>query len=326
MEGVIPMYKSRIARLPAGLVLSGILVTAGCVGTQSMSNVARTGDTVMVAFGPESDPVPYRREDLRAEIKDFNNVVYPVTIRAVVNVYADPTSRVGADKGNFFDSVGLRSAVVDLVTPGTGAKPSLAVGAAKLSLRRLSDNAPVASDMQLTILSGTGAINPLQDQFTGLSFITALEARPQVRFRIAPLVATYDQLVGAAEIELRLPLSALAGMPETSWPTAVQTSSDQHLRFSAAYVQEGTDHVIRAAMVNPVGMRRAQSISLLDGYRGTSPYETLRLAVAWGTPEISTSYAPETFDRALVVNATRSFRVFGTDGADLTAHFALVTE
>ena len=305
-----------------------LLTLAGCVGQQSMSSSARMGETVMVAFGAESSAPQYRKEELYAQLTDSAMTTVEVKIRAFVNIYADPTSRIGSDKADVFDEAGLRAAVIDLVDPNTGAVPTTIVqpGAAQLALRKRSNSAAVASGIKVQILSGTGTPNPINEQIFGESYVEGLVARPQVRFRVAPVLASYNQPVGSIEFELRFPRSLLDGMPETSWPEAILTSANQHLRFSSRYFLRGTDHVIKVLMVNPDGVAKQDTIGVVQGYRGTSPYQGLRFAIAWGVSLRQTTYPVETFDPAVITAATRTFRVFDVAGADITSNFNLITE
>jgi hypothetical protein len=190
-----------------------------------------------------------------------------------------------------------------------------------LALKRVGDGAIVASNINIQILNGTGTLHPFAEQILGLSYVEALTARPQVRYRLNP-APSYGVLVGAVEFELRFPRSALGTLPETSWPQAVPISDDQHLRFSTRYFQQGSDQVIRVIMVNPEGF--TGGMSPVVGYRGRSWYSTLRFAIVWGDATRQTSYPPDTFSRSVITNAPKVFRVFDTTGADVSSNFTLV--
>ncbi len=308
------------------VILTFILTGAGCIGKNSLSSYARTGDTVMVAIGGEGDVLFLRKEDLTAHLTDSLNFTRPVKVRAVINVYPDPSSRVGAEKADGgFDSWGLRTAVVDLVDPVTGDAPTFAFGNAKLAIKRKVGGAVVATDMALEILPGTGVRNPLAEIVFGNSYVEALEARPQVRYRVRVNAGAPSPVLSAVEFELRIPQSALAGVPATSLPQAVQIANDQNTRFSARHFQEGSFHVVKALLINPNGISNAV-VSAADGYLGTSKYGSLRWAVAYGDALLAVSYPPEPLPRAVVTGGTVSFRVYDVAGADVTDNFTLAVE
>lgn len=307
--------------------LVSICALSACTGSDSVSSYARSGDTVIVALGGDDAPL-VTRANLIAEIRDAQGAVVPIRVREVFHVYADPTSRVAAANGSAINYIGLRSAVLDLITPSSSlSNPipvTIAPGAGLLTVRKLSGGF-LTQNTRINILSGTGSINPLSEQVFGQSYVQALAPRPQVRFAVAPVSQApgYERHLGSIEVTLRYPAAAAQGLPATSLPQAIQDVHDQHLQFITRHYQEGSYNVIKAIMVNPHGIKRTGA-DPVPHYEGMSDYVALRFAVAWGDTVLRTSYPPETFDRTVIANADISFSVFDTSGADATPAFQLI--
>lgn len=311
-----------------GIAVALVAFGAGCTGNNSMSSYARTGDTVLVAFGSVNDVPYYRTEDLKAELTDSASNMKAVKIRFVANVYPDPTSRLAAE-GSGASTIGLRSAVIDLVDPSTGTPPALSTGPAKLALRRVSDNVMVTSaQINIEILAGTGTVHPFTEQFAGLNLTAAAIARPQVRFKVAR-VGSYTQTLSGLEVELRYPAWAVSGRPENTWPQAVQTRPDANVQFATRTYAEGSNKVIKVVLTNPDGIYYTAfgvGPTSTELYRGASVYDTMRFSVAWGDTSLQASYPPETFDASLFTSPDAVLRVFDTNGADVSTNFSLVQE
>jgi hypothetical protein len=302
---------------------------SGCAGNNSVSSYARTGDTVTIAFAGDDYQPFLRRESVVAQLTDSIGQTRLVKVRTIAHIYADPTSRVAADKGDpfSFDSIGLRVAVIDLVDPGSGTPPQLALGPASLKLTRAADGALVVDDIAIEILPGTGSLHPFTEQLTNLSYLEAASARPQARFRIKPVGVSKPEL-GAVEVELRFPNSALAGIPETRWPQAVPIAADANVQFTSRYYQDGTDRVIRVIIINPDGFIFSAPFGTDPAifYRGKSLYHTLRFAVVWGESATQTSYTPDTFNPSVITNAATALKVFDVNGVDVTPYFTVFRE
>jgi len=308
----------------------------GCVGSDTVSNYARPGDTVIVAMGGDRQGI-FSRDDLVAELTDSAGVTVDVRIRNVTQVYADPTSRVGGPTGSSVSYEGMRVAIVDLITPASDPTASSFVrvnvvpGPARLNLWT-TDNVNVARDVRLEILSDdpnnpTGAPNPLTENILGGSYVDGLRLRPQLRFALSPTSNAYTAVVGSAEVTIRYPTSAASGLAATHVPQAIHTELDQHLQFLTGNSTDGSDNVIKVVMVNPFGIKKGNTNPAALFYQGMSPYWGMRFAVAWGQVGVATSYGPEpAFDRSVIETAATSFVVYDIDGADVTSNFKLTVQ
>lgn len=92
-------------------VVVSLAAVWGCTGKYSMSSYARKGDTVMIAINGEQEILFLRREDLTARLTDSLNVTRTVKVRAVVNIYPDPTSRLGSEKADVADYLLARTVI-----------------------------------------------------------------------------------------------------------------------------------------------------------------------------------------------------------------------
>lgn len=319
----------RMRLFVVGALVAGLSATIGCHGGTTMSSAARPGDTVMVAFGATSFDPPgtnhmLEASDLWAEITDAGQSTRTARLRQVVHIYPDPASPIAAEAGGLVNLAGERTAVVDLVG-ANGVALALAPGTATLTIRRVGTNA-VVTTTQVRILStavdGVGTPNPLH------LFAAAGTARRQVRFRVNPTSPSYDQLLAGLEFELRFSTSVLNGVPETSWPQAVQTMQDANAQFTTRYYQDGADQVIKVMIVNPDGIKRfyGTPIPAATFYRGVSLYDTLAFSVVWGDSTLQVTYPTPTIARDVVANAQTGFRVFDVNGNDVSAHFAVVVD
>ncbi len=166
------------------VVLMVLLTTSlgGCAGTKSFSTAVRAGDTVALAVGWN---VPVSRTNLAATITPSSGpaIEYPVgdaRIRAVVNMYPDPMSRliVGTEtdqslgynantNGNLLASSvngdkDLSQTMVLLDVPA-----GIATGMASVNLT--VSGVPVTSPIAVEILPGTGTANTFDGSSGSLS-------------------------------------------------------------------------------------------------------------------------------------------------------------
>ena len=166
------------------VVVSVVFGISGCAGTKTFGTAARAGDTVALAVGWNKN---ISRANLSSVITPATGsaVTYAVgdtNIRAVVNTYPDPMSRlvVGTETGQSLgiDAANTGNSLNQLVTGGDkdwaqttvllNLPTGIATGTATVQL--LSGGNPVtASPLSVEILAGTGAANSFEGSSGGLS-------------------------------------------------------------------------------------------------------------------------------------------------------------
>lgn len=170
-----PLRNSLILFLPLSLIALG-----GCTATQTFSSSARAGDTVALAVGWNKK---ISRQDMTVTFYPSSGM--PVSyapndpgIRAVINLYADPVSRltVGTETGQTlgYGANGYGSLVYGFATnmdpdwyetvvfldlPST-----LPTGTTNISIQDASNQHVTPSPIAVNVLPGTGSSNPLQTQ------------------------------------------------------------------------------------------------------------------------------------------------------------------
>ncbi|MHB1950554.1 MAG: hypothetical protein ACYCQK_03675 [Acidiferrobacteraceae bacterium] len=255
-------------RLIGLLALGGLL--AGCAGIQTLSNYARTGDTVSMAVGPTAPGLFIRQEQATVTLIDSANVSHPVTLRDLFRVYADPTSSysIRSVKNQGWSNPpyeqlstpyeGQWIAVVDLVDPSTGSPPALATGSAQLTF-----SSPVTGTVTstLTILPGTGALNPMATSpyVQGYRPLDALVPMPQVT--VTPSTTPSVPLGGGTFTFDYVTANFTNGSANTT-PTVVLTSPDHNIELSSEQqALSNGDTQITVSILNPHGFQTDNSTS-----------------------------------------------------------------
>lgn len=184
-----------------GAMFSIMLI--GCVGQQPFSKMARSGDTVALALGGSPSHelnANVRKQDMTVSITDNNTeITYPVRLRHLFKLHADPTSKLNYrtmydyDSGIFFTRfyrqphLGEWIAVVDLVDPDTLNPLPLTPGPATIHVATtdLVDQIPVygvpsaegnLQSIPIEILPGTGSLHTFNENGDP----SVLESLPQV--------------------------------------------------------------------------------------------------------------------------------------------------
>ncbi len=248
------------------VILLGLAALAsGCAGVQTLSNYARTGDTVSMAVWQTTPGPLLKQEDVSAAVVDSAGVSHPVTLRNLFRVYSDPTSSyaIRSVKDQGWSSpqpdetystpyMGQWMAVVDLIDPTTGQPPALATGSAQLVLtdsNPADTNSPFTSS--LTILTGTGAINPMaiQGGLSGYVPLNTLEPMPQVAVTMS---GTPSAPLGGGTFVFSYNTAAFGGA--NTAPTVVMTSPDRNIELSSSQAaQSNGTTLITVNILNPHG-------------------------------------------------------------------------
>lgn len=135
---------------------------SACIGTQTFSNTARNGDTIVVAMGQTSGADFINPDDLTVQVVDQFGTAHAASLRTLSRVYPDPTSGAVLVDDNFFGTHihydGEWMAIIDLVTPLTTTPTSIPAGPATVELLHPTQTFYAPS---ITIQSGTGKPHPL---------------------------------------------------------------------------------------------------------------------------------------------------------------------
>lgn len=206
------------------IIVLVLLVIQGCVGTQSMSSYARTGDTVTISLGGTEDNNALveilKKEDIVVTITDSESNTYPVKLRHLARLYPDHTSTYTFNTKRQYGSqdtyipvlLGQWFATIDLVDPSdTSIKHPLALGSATISASSPAQltsgvyyggptwtftNGDLGS-IDVEILPGEGTPHDLNYMST-VSYdpISALEPLPQII--VTPSTPPADTIAGGS--------------------------------------------------------------------------------------------------------------------------------
>lgn len=201
------------------LILLALLVTQGCVGTQSMSSYARTGDTVTISLGGTEDNNALveilKKEDIDVTITDSDSNTYPVYLRHLARVYPDHTSTYIFNTVNHTGSqdtftpplLGQWFAIIDLVDPDDrSVKHPLSFGPATISVSSPTQLDPNVyylfawtngnlGSIDVEILPGEGTPHDLNYMSAATYHpITDLEPLPQII--VTPSAPPADTIAG----------------------------------------------------------------------------------------------------------------------------------
>lgn len=286
------------------VVLLVALQLTGCASMQSLSNYARSGDTVTVSLGGTDSNalIPIlKKEDVNATITDADGNTYPVKVRNVFRVYSDPTShfnyRSPASNNRFetyvYPDQGQWMAVLDLVDPTTDQPLTLASGAATLAIDSAGLTPRVdypgygwpwtngnLSSIAIEILAGTGAKNPL-NYLAPLSFspLDSLEPQPQVE---VTATGTPTALIGGGMFVFKYVVTDFGNSP----PRVMTSTPDPNVQLSSNAIPQGDGTALLNVMIsNPHGFNINNSKLDSSGtnllLKGSSLYRSLRFSIVW---------------------------------------------
>lgn len=285
------------------LLLLVLAFASGCASRQSISNYARSGDTVVLSLGgTDSNALVsvLKKQNITATITDSANVVRSATLRNVFRLYSDPTSGYNfrsASTSLHYDSYvtphqGLWMAAVDLVDPVTGNPLALAVGAATISVSS-PDIKPWVdysgfgwswtngnlSSIPIEILADTGSSNPM-NYLTPVNTapLDSLTPEPQVEVAVS---GTPSQTVGGGSFVFKI-VSAdfVPSYGSQTLPRVATTSPDPNVQLAWSRVDRGNGTVLLKVMItNPHGFNTDNSKT--DLISGNSLLRSLRFSIFW---------------------------------------------
>jgi hypothetical protein len=169
----------RLGRMFPVLVSIFTLVCAGCSGSKAFHEYARAGDTVAVAAGWLQNTLP---QNITVTITPSSgpSTVYPpgaASVRAVVNMYADPVSSLVVSRETGIDQTSYASTYAFTTGVNTGGDKdwwqtvvfidlpaSLPAGTATIRIANADGETATST---LEIISGTGQPNSLHAKGTG---------------------------------------------------------------------------------------------------------------------------------------------------------------
>ena len=259
----------------------------GCAGQQTLSNYARTGDTVAIAISPSEPNIFLRKEDINVTVQDVALNSFPIQLRNLVRIYSDPTSSYAirsARKNGWLSSEpyevqadpyqGYWIGIVDLIDPSTGLAPTLTPGAGQIVF---SSTATGDDTFDIEILPGAGSQNPMEEAFTGLAPLEALEAMPQVEVAVggAPIMP-----IGAGVFVLSYNAADFNG--DATAPQIVNISPDQHIQLIKYRTDNGDGTTsLTVMLINPRGFKTNNTIVGNELSDGMSLFRDLRFSIVW---------------------------------------------
>lgn len=280
--------------------LAVLLLVSGCTSMQTMSNYARSGDTVTIAIGGSENHVKVpilKQEDLTVTITDAANVVHPVKVRYVFRVYPDPTSRYMHPLWGVINNEYQWMAIVDLVDPATDNPLPLAAGPAIIALDSVNIqthklfgvptvNGEIDS-VDIEILAGTGSSNPLNYmQAINKNAMYFAIPGPQVEVKPSRQVLKAEGLIVSGG-------EFVFSYVDSSFERdlmAVPTTSDRYTQIAANRISQGDGtSLLKVIITNPNGFVASDSIQPLGRI---SPFNGLSFSLFWwpldGQPETVT--------------------------------------
>lgn len=313
------------------LLTALVLVTmlSGCASQQPLSNFARKGDTVVVSLGGTTKNVQVpvlKKEDVAVSITDAAGTTHTPKLRNLFRVYADPTSnytysstrsgtwaysQAGAYQGQWM-------AVIDLVNPGTNQALPLAQGSAsvQVSAAGLQSTASTSNgnldDIPLTIIAGTGAPNPLNEEdtnsFAGINRpLNYLDPLPQIRVSPSPATPPAGSAIGGLNLVFSYNTSDVLRGPDI-----VPAAPDPNLQLLTDVENQGDGTtIVKAMLINPHGFNRSNTVYS----DGTSPYRNLGLSIVLGN---GSGITDQNWQTAVQVISAEYIDINGDPVADVT--------
>ena len=287
--------------LTIGLLLLNL---GGCASMQSLSSLARSGDTVTISLGGTDSNalVPIlKKEDVTIAITDAAGHTYPVRLRNLFRVYSDPTSRYDYSASTLNNQIesyvyphqGQWMAIVDLVDPVSAQALPLAAGKANFSVTSAQLQAWVdypgygwkwtngdLSAIPIEIIAGTGAPNPL-NYLTPVSYspLNSLEAEPQVEVTAGGVPGN---VIGGGTFVFKYTVADFAN----GAPRVATSTPDPNVQLASHSIPQGDGTALLNVMItNPHGFNLNNNKTDATGENslqtGRSLLRSLRFSIVW---------------------------------------------
>lgn len=290
------------------LVLMSLLgvLFSGCASMQSMSNYARTGDTVSIAVGGTEDSNALvdvlKKENISITITDSSAATYPITLRKLFKVYPDYSSEYVFESSSVANGLSMSSyappligqwiAIVDLVDPVTGTMPSLTTGQATISVSSSGEldqhvlysaqqfvweNGNLGS-IQIEILPGTGTPNTL-------NYVGPMNYDPVAAIEPLPQIVVTPSTVPTVEIAGGSFTFVYNNSDFATRIKAVPANHDPNVQLLSNKIDLGNGtSELKVTLLNPNGFlttnRSVQGVSEID-IGGSSPFRSARFNLIW---------------------------------------------
>ncbi len=324
----------RLVHHTALLLIFGLF--SGCASMQSISNYARSGDTVMISLGGSDSNAlvsVIRKENVNISITDSLGNSYPVKVRNLFRVNGDPTSGYAFRSPTttmYYDNYvdphqGLWLAVIDLVDPVTDTPVPLAVGGATLTISSAEvqnwvDHSGYGwpwtngnlNSVAIEILAGTGTPNPMNYLGPVLTApLDSLEPNPQVEVTAS---GSSGSDIGGGLFVFSFQNVDFGGV--IGKPRAVVTVPDPNIQILSNLVDQGDGtSKLNVVIVNPHGFKTGNDKTGLVA--GKSLRRSLRFSLVWSSGNTTVNDA--NWQSLLQLESASYFDVDGNDLSALTA-------
>lgn len=324
-------------------------VNAGCVGQQTFSNTARTGDTIMVALGGSSSHQTssfVNKSNVQVTVIDSSGASYPVKLRNLFKLYPDPTSRL--NYGTTYDASqappwlsryyrtpnqGEWVAIIDLTNPTTGALLPLQSGPATLAVSspdlkdsvlafNASDTDGDLQQIAINIIPGTGSPHP----FNSYADPSALEALPQIQisFDASKITDTLSTDISTATIIGAIEFTIMANgsiFTNAQFPPMVRGNIEEPriMTYTNRKVVNG-NRAIKVILTEPsLGIVATPDpdnlLNTYSAYLRYSAIKNVKVFVTWAPERISGTISSTNYGDAFQIT---DYRVLDLDGNILT--------
>lgn len=257
------------------------------------SNIARTGDTVFMMVSKSEPDTIINASDVTVSVTDSGGATFNVTLRHLLRLSFDETSRYlfRSSRADGWPSPappetqhesyqGSWLAIIDLIDPVTGDPVPVADGSATLSF---SSPAITSRSIEIEILAGEGAPNPIDDAGTGGLFgysdftpFASLEPMPQLLVSVS---GDATEFIGSATFVFKYVRANFEN--SNSAPKAVIRSPDSNVQL-ATHAKDVGGGVTQLTVIvmNPYGFKSDDAAdAALAG--GSSLKRDLRVALVW---------------------------------------------
>lgn len=314
------------------------LSTVGCVGQQAFTKMARSGDTVTLALGgsPSHEINGHvNKNNMVVTITDSANNTYDVTLRYLLKLYPDPSSRYNYHatydtsivppylSREYIDpNQGEWVAVVDLTDPGTGTPLPLAQGAAKIHVMTpdLVDSRPYRNfpatdgnlaNIPIEILPNTGSPHPFNNWYGDP---IDLEPLPQmvISFDNSAITLPYpDNITKIGAIEFKL-MYNMAYFNNNAYPPMILAYINEQ-RISVSYRLNAIEGYYKL-MILPQNV----GAGILANNAGVDYLKTkikdIKVVVAWDPSFLNNSITAENYEQVFQIS---DYKVVDNNGLPL---------
>ncbi len=326
------------------VALLSVLFT-GCTSMQTISNYARTGDTVMVSLGgsTKNSLVPVlKKENMTAVITDSAGTEQTISIRNLFKLHADQTSlynyfnqnhKLSGQTGYVDAYQGQWMAVIDLVDPVTQEAVNIVPGQASIAITSTELDGDFQyynteyngnlGQVSIEVIDGVGSTNPL-NYMTPISESPMDYLEPLSQILISPQ-GNYDSdnvTIGGLEY-------VISYTPQDFYiykPNVAKQIVDGKSQLAVKYLPQGdgTTH-IKIMLMNPNGFIEKLTASGAQRYmEEASPISALVVSLYWPTVAQNQALDDTTWMNSLQLISSAYVDTNGNPIPELTANLQKV--